>query len=152
MTNSACNTAKYWQCGLVLSCPTLFLSPSHRLHKSISYFFPWSEGACYSSSNSTWQGDLCPTQDELKPRGWKGWGSHVPCPTLWSVQHSPLPRPHSWPARREREALTAACPLMLGPLLDSGEGKETKAGRGRSNTHQKLLFTSMPNLTENVHS
>lgn len=47
-----------------------------------------------------------------------------------------LPRHQCWPAR-EREAVTAACPLMLGPLLDSGEGKETRQGEARSNTHQK---------------
>lgn len=35
------------------------------------------------------------------------------------------------------EAATAARPLLVGPSLDSGEGKETRQGEVRSNTNQQ---------------
>ena len=40
---------------------------------------------------------------------------------------------------------------MLGLLLDSGDGKETRQGEAHSNTPE-VLFMSILNLTENAYS
>lgn len=69
---------------------------------------------------------------------WKGWdgGSRV-------QHYNPPPTP-ACPGTSTglhwREAVTAAYPLMLGPLLDSGEGKETRQGEAHSNTHRKACL------------
>lgn len=112
--------------------PTASTGLSHAL-------FLRSQGACYSSRNSTWQGDLCPTQDGLNWGG-RGGGSDIPCPALYdlcsALPPTPTPRPHCWPARGE-EGSNAGCPFMLGPLLDSREGKETRQGEAHSNARTK---------------
>lgn len=56
-----------------------------------------------------------------------------------TTSYSPHPGPTAG-LQGEREAVTAACPLMLGPLLDSGEGKETRQGEARSNTHKNPVY------------
>lgn len=133
-----------WLSRLVQSCtfpslPSLSLSLilPHAASTGLSHaLFLWSQGACYSSSNSTWQGDLCPTQDGLN---WGGRDGGVTCPVSNAIVSAPLP-PCPGPSaglQGKREAVAAACPLMLGPLLDSGEWKETKQGEGLSNTHRK---------------
>lgn len=55
-----------------------------------------SQGACYSSSNSTWQGDLCPTQDGLNwgGRGGGAGGGFSSCPVSSPmVSAAPSPPP-----------------------------------------------------------
>lgn len=136
----------YWLSRLVQSCPFASLSlsrfPSRSLHASISCFFRRSQGACYSSSNSTWQGDLCPTQDGLNWGGGRGGGSHVPCPTLWSLHLTPHP-----PAQAPAQAPALACkgrerqwrqpaPLCWAPCWTLERGK--RRGRERpTQTHTK---------------
>lgn len=84
--------------------------------------------------------------------GW-GWGAEGgPCPvsnpmvgatTLPArLPANPPPSPQQAAAAVLRgggsgEAATAARPLLLGPSLDSGEGKETRQGEARSNTNQQ---------------
>lgn len=158
-TNQVCNAAKQLagQTSPVLSylLPSLFfaliLSPSASMGLSHALFLR-SQGACYSSSNSTWQGDLCPTQDGLN-WGWKGWG--VPCPVsnpMVSALLLPCPGPNTglrW--ERERQWRQPA-PLCWASCWTLERGK--RRGRERpTKTHTpKVLFMSMPILTENAHS
>ena len=84
--------------------------------------------------------------------GWRGWG--VPCPVskpMVSAPLPPLPRPHCWPARGER-ASDGSLPPYAGPLAGLWRGERDEAGRGPLKHTPKVLFMSMPNLTENAHS
>ena len=146
-----------WLSRLVQSCPFASLSLSLSLplvlppaaSTGLSHaLFLRSQGACYSSRNSTWQGDLCPTQDGLN------WGGGVTCPVsnpMVCAPLPPLPRPQRWPARRERGS-DGSLPPYAGPLAGLWRGKRDEAGRGPLKHTPKVLFMSMPNLTENAHS
>lgn len=144
-----------WLSRLVQSCLSLILPPAASTSLSHALFLR-SQGACYSSSNSTWQGDLCPTQDGLNWGG-RGGGGGVPCPVsspMVSVPPSspPLtPRPHCWPARGERGS-DGSLPPYAGPLAGLWRGERDEAGRGPLKHTPKVLFMSMPNSTENAHS
>lgn len=128
-----------WLSRLVQSCPlpslflALILPPTASTGLSHALFLR-SQGACYSSSNSTWQGDLCPTQDGLN-WGWKGWG--VLCPVSNPMVSAPLP-PCPGPntglrGERERQWRQPA-PLCWAPCWTLERGK--RRGRERpTKTH-----------------
>lgn len=155
-TNWVCNAAKQLaeQTSPVLYLPfaSLSLILPHAASTGLSHaLFLRSQGACYSSSNSTWQGDLCPTQDGLN---WGGRDGGVTCPVYKRYSlctTSPLPRPQCWPARQERGS-GGSLPPYAGPLAGLWRVERDEAGRGPLQHTPKVLFMSMPNLTENAHS
>ncbi|KAJ4927307.1 hypothetical protein JOQ06_015040, partial [Pogonophryne albipinna] len=59
--------------------------------------------------------------------------------------------PQRWSARRERGS-DGSLPPYAGPLAGLWRGKRDEAGRGPLKHTPKVLFISMPNLTENAHS
>lgn len=89
--------------------------------------------------------------------GW--WGRRWGGGPMSRVQHygrrSHPARPQSPPPLPQQAAAAAVLrgggsgetrpPLLLGPSLDSGEGKETRQGEARSNANQQPLFMSALN-------
>lgn len=140
-----------WLSRLVQSCPfsRLVLLPTASMGLSNAFFLR-SQGACYSSSNSTWQGDLCPTKDGLNWGG-RGGGSYVPCPTLWSLHHSP-PAQAPLLACKGKRGSDGSRPPYAGPLAGLWRGERNEAGRSPLKHTPKVLFMPMLYLTGNANS
>ena len=70
--------------------------------------------------------------------GWKGWGggSHVPCPTLWSLHHSPPAQAPVLACKGRERQWRQPAPLYWAPCWTLERGK--RRGRERpTSTHTK---------------